>query len=324
MLHTKPRRLMNYSASLIIVTLICSPPLFALQNRSRNSDKPITITKQAITIAAEIVLKLRLQSRLSSATAKTGDKFKAVLFEDIEVDNLRVLPEGCLVEGRITAATPAQRGNKSGTIAIIFDRLILPSGRGVPIIGELTSLNADERRQIDEEGRLEGSSTKRTVVFIGGGAAGGAAIGAIAGGGKGAGIGAAVGAGAGVLGALLTRGQEAVLEPGTEFGLLLTEPLRIPNAGNRSNKQLRNEDIPSDTAREEKIYNDRETIYRGQVRLRELGYLRSAPSGRISPAVKRSLLRYQQDNNLRPTGLFDYPTALSLDIINEQERQSDR
>ena len=46
-----------------------------------------------------------------------------------------------------------------------------------------------------QEGEVEGkSTTKRNVVFIGGGAGAGALVGAVAGGGKGAGIGAAVGA----------------------------------------------------------------------------------------------------------------------------------
>jgi hypothetical protein len=60
------------------------------------------------------------------------------------------------------------------------------NGRSYAIEGALTSLQADERKQIiDEENRISGkSSTSRNILFIGGGAGAGAAIGAIAGGGK--------------------------------------------------------------------------------------------------------------------------------------------
>ena len=45
------------------------------------------------------------------------------------------------------------------------------------------------------------------------------------GGGKGAGIGAILGAGAGVAGALLTKGNEAVLNSGSEIGMVTAKPI---------------------------------------------------------------------------------------------------
>lgn len=280
------------------------------QSTSSNGGK-ISVTKQEIVIFPDTILKLKMETKLTSATAKIGDKFQATLFEDIKVDQLSVLPEGCKVEGRVISVEKARKGNKSGTIGINFDRLVLPSGRSVNVVGELSSLNKDQNTKIDNEGHVEASSSKRSVVFIGGGAAGGAAIGAIAGGGKGAGIGAAIGAGAGILGVLLTNGQEAVVEVGTEFGLLLTQPLRIPNAN------LANKPASKFTDKEQdKIFTDSKTIYAAQVKLRELGYLRSVANGRISPSVKRALISYQNDNGLRPTGLIDYPTAINLGVIN--------
>ncbi|MBL8150523.1 MAG: hypothetical protein JNN15_11410, partial [Blastocatellia bacterium] len=179
-------------------------------NRERNQDElqqgKITVTRSEIVVSPDTTLKLRMLTRLSSATSKVGDRFKAELLEDLKANGLNVLPEGTLVEGRVTSVTPAQSRSRSGTIAIDFDRLILPSGRAIAVSGELTSLDPKEREQIDNEGRVgDRSSTKRKVVFIGGGAAGGAAIGAIAGGGKGAGIGAAIGAGVGVLGVLISK-----------------------------------------------------------------------------------------------------------------------
>lgn len=287
-------------------------PEFRNDNRANNTGQ-IVVNRNEIIIATSTILKLRMQSRLTSATAKVGDTFKAVLVDDIRADNLSVLPKGCQVEGRVTSVVAAQRGSKSGTIGIDFDKLILPSGRTVKLVGELTSLNSEEQKQIDEEGRVKGSAAKRNVVFIGGGAAGGAAIGAIAGGGKGAGIGAAAGAGIGILGAVLSKGQEAVVEAGTEFGMALTEPLRIPRATstNGTNASGSASFTKSDYR---KLYSDKDTVLRAQSRLRELGYLRSAPNGRLNAVTKRALLRFQNDNRLTPTGNLDYPTAVTLGI----------
>ena len=282
------------------------------QNTNSKNDSRISVTRKEIIVSPDTILKLKMESSLTSATAKVGDKFQATLFEDIKADQLSVLPAGCRVEGRVISVEPARKSNKSGTIGINFDRLILPSKRAVNIVGELTSLSKNDRTKVDSEGHVETSSSKRSVVFIGGGAVGGAAIGAIAGGGKGAGIGAAIGAGAGILGVLLTNGQEAIVEPGTEFGLLLTQPLKIPNANNANNASKSTANFTEQE--QEKIFTDSKTIYNAQVKLRDLGYLRLA-NGRMSLTVKRAIINYQNDNELQPTGLIDYPTAISLGII---------
>jgi hypothetical protein len=92
----------------------------------------------------------------------------------------------------------------------------------------LTSLASDDVNY-DSEGQVSGrSSMRRNAIFIGGGAGVGAVIGGIAGGGRGAGIGAGVGAGLGVAGALLSRGEEAVVRPGTQFGVILNQRITLP------------------------------------------------------------------------------------------------
>jgi hypothetical protein len=113
-------------------------------------------------------------------------------------------------------------------IGVEFNQLSI-KGRSYSIEGTLTSLRADERKQIiDEESRVNGkSSTTRNILFIGGGAGVGAAIGAIAGGGKGAGIGALTGGGIGVLGALLSRGAEADVPAGSEVAMQLVRAVSV-------------------------------------------------------------------------------------------------
>ena len=111
--------------------------------------------------------------------------------------------------------------------------LRLPTGITRAINGDLTDAT-ESNVNADNEGEVSGrSATKRNAVFIGGGAATGALIGAIAGGGKGAGIGAIVGGGFGAAGAVFSKGHEAVVKSGTEFGVVLNQTLSLPAANVR-------------------------------------------------------------------------------------------
>jgi hypothetical protein len=68
----------------------------------------------------------------------------------------------------------------------------------------------------------------RKVVFIGGGGVGGAVLGGALGGPKGALIGGIIGAGAGLLGEKFTKGEEAEVRSGTEFGVYLNQAVSLP------------------------------------------------------------------------------------------------
>jgi hypothetical protein len=174
---------------------------------------------------------LRLETRLDSGSSRVSDRFTARVIEPILDGGGKVLvPAGSVAEGYITSVTPAQSRRRSGIIAVSFDKLRLLDGREFAISGALTSAEASERQRIDEEGSVAGGrAAGRSIVFIGGGAASGAVIGAITGG---AALGAGLGAAAGALGALLAKGQEAVVVPGTRLGLKLLRPLDLgPSAG---------------------------------------------------------------------------------------------
>ncbi len=81
----------------------------------------------------------------------------------------------------------------------------------------------------------------RKIIFIGGGGAGGALIGAIVGGGKGALIGGIIGGVGGLLGDRLTKGEEATVKAGTEFGVYINQAFYLTevfgNFGRGSTRQ---------------------------------------------------------------------------------------
>jgi hypothetical protein len=176
------------------------------------------------------VIRVRLNETITSETARVGDQFTTTVVDPVYASGIEVIPAGSIITGRVTSVNRASRKSKPGTIGVHFVSLRLPNGIARAINGELTDITATNI-SADNEGQVSGrSAVKRNVVFIGGGAATGAVIGAIAGGGKGAGIGAIIGGGLGAAGAVLSKGHEAVVNSGTEFGVVLNQTLSLPAA----------------------------------------------------------------------------------------------
>lgn len=195
--------------------------------------KQTTIAPVYYTINANQVIRVRMNERITSETARVGDRFTTTTVDPVYASGVEVIPAGSIITGRVTQVKRASRQSKAGTLGVEFISLKLPNGMSRALNGSLSDLSG-ETTTYDNEGQVTGkSSMKRNVVFIGGGAAAGALIGAIAGGGKGAGIGAGIGAGLGVAGALLSKGKEAEVKPGTEFGVVLNQPLSLPAANVR-------------------------------------------------------------------------------------------
>ena len=195
--------------------------------------KPVVPAPVYYNVNAGQMIRVRMNQTITSETARVGDQFTTTVMVPVYASGLEVIPAGSEVIGRVVSVTRASRKSKAGTIGVHFVSLRLPTGIARAINGDLTDVIATDIRA-DNEGDVSGrSATKRNAVFIGGGAATGALIGAIAGGGKGAGIGAAVGGGLGVAGAYFSKGHEAVVKSGTEFGVVLNQTLSLPVANVR-------------------------------------------------------------------------------------------
>jgi hypothetical protein len=222
-------------ASTVVPTLAQTRRRPALRRRAPVSKVVKTVTPATVyyNVNAGQVLRVRMNQNISSETARIGDEFTTTVVDPVYAGGVEVIPAGSVITGRVTSVNRASRKSKAGTLGVHFVSLRLPTGIARAINGDLTDLTANNVNA-DNEGEVSGrSATKRNVVFIGGGAATGALIGAIAGGGKGAGIGAGVGAGLGVAGALFSKGHEAVVKSGTEFGVVLNQTLSLPAANVR-------------------------------------------------------------------------------------------
>jgi hypothetical protein len=269
---------------------------------------------QDITLPPGTIIRAQMDRTISSRTARVGDTFTATVFEPVIVGGQLAIPQGTQVQGRVTSVQPAERRGRSGMIAVEFDRIIFANGISRDIRASLTSLDPNEREQIDSEGRARGgSSTKRNVVFVGGGTGLGAAIGAIAGGGKGAAIGAGVGAAAGVLGTLLSKGQEAQVQSGYRFGVELEQPLRLPSdvaSGGSGNW----DDYGYDAARGE--YTAPDIVRRAQTELRRQGFYDGDITGNLGQLTRQAIGSFQRQQGLPVTRRLDRETARALGVVS--------
>ena len=206
---------------LVLLALVASAALpVAAQRRKRPTGPP------RYTVPANTVIRVRLNEKLTSKTARVGDTFTTTVVDPVYARGVEVAPAGSIVTGRVTMVKRAARKSKAGELMVEFTSLRTPRGNSYPINGSLA--DTDESVNADNEGGVKGrSSKKRNIGFIGGGAAGGALIGAIAGGGSGAAIGAGVGAGLGVAGSFLSKGKEAEVKSGTEFGVILNRSVSM-------------------------------------------------------------------------------------------------
>jgi peptidoglycan hydrolase-like protein with peptidoglycan-binding domain len=270
--------------------------------------------QRLVTVPVGTLLPLRMDTYLNSDTSRVGDRFVATVSRDVTIDGGLAVASGSKVEGHVTGATPATR-TRAGSIAVAFDRIRFASGASVMVDGTLTTLSDEGRRQLEasnEDVIGGGSRTRRTVVFIGGGAGAGALIGALAGGGKGAAVGAGVGAVLGTIGVLLTRGERAEVQPGTEFAMMVESPFTVT-----TDRLGAFDDTTAVGGSQRSDFTSFEAIQFAQIALRDRGYYTGPINGQVSVATRDAVRRYQRDHNLPVTGQLDLRTARDLGVASE-------
>jgi hypothetical protein len=181
-----------------------APPFASGANPSANP---------SMTVPSGTLVSVRLQQSVSSASARSGEEFAAVLDEPLVAGGKIVAPRGATVTGRVVAARQSGHMHKSGYLRLALVAVDV-NGKAVPL--HTTSVFA-----------MGGAHKNRNLALIGGGAGLGALVGAIAGGGKGALIGSAVGAGAGTAGAYATGKKEVAFGAERRLTFRLTEPFSL-------------------------------------------------------------------------------------------------
>lgn len=120
------------------------------------------------------VVPFTLDTPLSSNVSKFGDRFTATI-DTRGLTNYLGLPAGTKIEGSVDLAQP-RSGNEPGILGIVFDNMILPDGRKVPVYAQVIAV--DEKNVQNVDGRLVARSTakKDGHKFVWIGAGGGALL----------------------------------------------------------------------------------------------------------------------------------------------------
>lgn len=183
---------------------------------------------QTQVIEDNTIIPVSLDEGLSSNGSRRGDHFSATVRRTGN-DYYSMFPAGTKIEGRVVAAHP-QRGNEPGLLELDFQQLRMPNGRTYNIDGRLVSLDANG---IDRGGngrmRATGGDAKdNRNVYAGYGAGAGLVLGLLT---DKPIEGTVVG---GLLGYLAGQAEKdkrnpknVRLEPGTRFGVRLTQQLVI-------------------------------------------------------------------------------------------------
>ncbi|GBC76971.1 hypothetical protein HRbin08_00439 [bacterium HR08] len=185
-----------------------------------------------VTVPEGTVVRLALQTPVSTKISEVGDPVRATLYDDLIVDGKLVLERGAEFSGRVTHVKPARRGQRQSELGLVFDRLRTSYGME-PIATTLVAIDdwqSDRKVRSDEEGVAHGGrSGERTFrnVYRGAhvGLAAGSAVGLITGSGKAAGL-----VIAGTLGGavLMTKGEDLRLNPGTILRVRLERAISLP------------------------------------------------------------------------------------------------
>lgn len=155
-------------------------------------------------------LDVRLQSTLSSATAKPEQRFEATTVVDITQNGQVIVPAGSVVRGVVSSVEPAGRLDRTGSLTLSFDQLTV-RGRELPIRGLAT--------QVYKSGGI-----REEVGTAGAGAGVGGIIGGILGGVEGALLGAVIGAGGAIA---ATEGKDIELPAGSVVRIRLDSPVTV-------------------------------------------------------------------------------------------------
>ena len=167
-----------------------------------------------VTVPAESVLGLQIQTAVSSETARVEDRVDARVTRDVRVGDRVAVPAGSQALGSVVQVDRGGKLKDRAHFAIRFNTLILPDGSRLPLTAEAV--------------HREGSSpTNKSAARIGGATVGGAILGAILGGGKGAAIGGAIGAGGGTAAAMAGDREPATLPAGSIVNIRLMSPVTV-------------------------------------------------------------------------------------------------
>jgi len=213
-----------------VVVFLASGWLMAQQQAPPPSE-PATPASYVIEMGTKVPLSLI--NSVSTKHSAEGDRVYLETAFPILVNGKIVIPVGSWVAGTVTQLKKPGRVKGRGELYVRFDSLTLPNGTTRDFRARIGGMDGTNSGDLDrKEGKITAAGNKKgdlqTVAeTASAGAGAGGLIGGLGAGrpGMGVGIGAAAGAAAGMIGVLLSRGPDAVLDKGTTVEMVLDRPL---------------------------------------------------------------------------------------------------
>jgi len=200
---------------------VYTPELPQAENRDAKFDLPPATPIEPpkprfddVMVKEDSVIGIRLDSTISTATAKVEDKVTAHVVRDVTVDGRTAIPSNARLEGVVAVVERAGKFKDRARLGIKFQSLLLADGTRTPIQTEMIFREGD-------------SPTGAATSKVGASAVVGTILGAAIGGKKGAAIGATVGAAGGTAAVMASDQKEAVLTAGTPLTVRLTGPVTV-------------------------------------------------------------------------------------------------
>jgi hypothetical protein len=227
------------AAKRVQATTAPAPAAPATTTETDDSDIPTPASTPEATNAHQLpnlpvgtVVKMRLETALSTSTNKAGDQFAGRVIEDVTYQGKTVIPVGSSVRGRVIRVAEERRYKGLPTLELHPENVTVPKGDKYMLNAIIADTPRSSKTSVDDEGRIKGSGMDgRDKVEIAGGTGLGAGMGAlISRSGTGTLVGAAVGGGAAVV-YWLSKRKSATLAPGTEIIMELSRPMTMSMTG---------------------------------------------------------------------------------------------
>ena len=204
-------------------------PVAATPETQPAPPQPAAARSTALTIPAGTKVPLALKQAISTKTAKEGDPVYCETTFPFVVNDRIVIPAGTYIQGKISHIQRAGRVKGRAELLMHFTSMIYPSGYTVMLPGSVENMpGADKTAMKDSEGTVRQDSEKgKDIGTVASTASTGAVIGGLSAGGKGAGIGAAAGGLTGLAIAMLSRGSDVRLEPGTSIEMIIQREVTL-------------------------------------------------------------------------------------------------
>src|SRR5437764_565629 len=222
---------MNRLLSVLLLAAAC----LAQQSASPRLSTAASATPDSLVLPAGTKVLLSLIHPISTKSARVGDGVYLKTSFPVTIEDQMAIPAGTYVQGEITEVKRPGKVKGRAELRFRFNTLIFPSGYTLSLPAAVEDVPAMENAKMkDSEGTIQANGTKgRDAATIGSTTATGALVGLSAGG-KGSGIGGVTGLAI----AMLTRGNEVRLEPGTAVEMVFQRRLLLNRNKLRGNSAV--------------------------------------------------------------------------------------